>query len=54
MEKRLKRKKNGKNAEKNDFREESDNEKEDFSKNRIFPLSESKLQERTPRFLKNR
>lgn len=29
------------------FEKKLDNEKEDFSKNRIFPLSESKLQERT-------
>lgn len=52
--KRPERRKNGRNAEKNDFWEKSDNEKEDFSENRIFLLSESKLQERTPRFLKNR
>ena len=29
------------------FEKKLDNEKEDFSKNRIFLLSESKLQERT-------
>lgn len=43
-----------KTQKKNDFWEKSDNEKEDFSENRIFLLSESKFQERTPRFLKNR
>ena len=43
-----------KKRRKNDFWEKSDNEKEDFSENRIFLLSESKFQERTPRFLKNR
>lgn len=54
VKKRPERRKNGRNAEKNDFWEKSDNEKEDFSENRIFLLSESKFQERTPRFLKNR
>lgn len=53
-QKTTEKRKNGRNAEKNDFWEKSDNEKEDFSENRIFLLSESKFQERTPRFLKNR